>query len=110
MAHWLYPANVKFYDVLGAFAQPSTYWPINSKVEVGDQVYVYLAAPHKQVGFACEVMAVDIELDEIIEQVRIPQKASSVFEVDQNPSRNYRLYSLRDSAFQATGAFWLSRL
>ncbi|MBL1242104.1 MAG: hypothetical protein COB13_009660 [OCS116 cluster bacterium] len=70
MTSWLYPANVKFYDVLGAFAAPETYWPMNSKVEVDDLVYIYLAMPHKQIGFLCKIEQVDFEQDEIIDQIK----------------------------------------
>lgn len=70
MAHWLYPANIKLYDVFGAFAQKETYWPMNSKVAAGDVVYIYLAAPYKQVGFIAEVNAINIPHDAIIDRVR----------------------------------------
>lgn len=69
MTSWLYPANVKFYDVLGAFAAPETYWPMNSKVEVDDLIYIYLAVPHKQIGFICKILEVGYEQDEIIDQI-----------------------------------------
>lgn len=62
MSHWLYPANIKYYDVFGAFEQDTVYWPMNSKVEAADIVYIYLAAPYKQIAFQCEV--VDINLDQ----------------------------------------------
>lgn len=70
MSHWLYPANVKFYDVLGAFAQPKAFWPINSRVAVGDRIYLYLAAPYKQIGFVTEVCSVDTPHAAIVDQVR----------------------------------------
>ena len=68
--HWLYPANTKFYDVLGAFKEAATYWPLNSKVSVGDTVFIYLAAPHKQITFVCDVLDVGLEESEVIEFVR----------------------------------------
>jgi hypothetical protein len=70
MAHWLYPANTKFYDVLGAFAEDETYWPMNSKVAVGDVIYVYLAVPHKQIGFVCKVLEIGFDEAAIIDKVR----------------------------------------
>ncbi|WOO42447.1 hypothetical protein [Rubellicoccus peritrichatus] len=70
MNHWLYPANTKFYDVFGALKEPETYWPMNSKVAVGDRLFIYLAAPYKQVGFLCDVVAIDFALSEILEKVR----------------------------------------
>ena len=70
MTHWLYPANTKFYDVFSAFKQAETYWPINSKVEPRDIVIIYLAAPHKQIGFICEVLEIGIDMNNIIEKLR----------------------------------------
>ncbi len=70
MTHWLYPANVKYYDVLSAFNSPEIYWPINSKVSVGDVIHIYLAIPYKQIGFVCEVKEVEIDLASILENIR----------------------------------------
>lgn len=70
MTNWLYPANVKFYDVLSAFAAPQTYWPMNSKAATGDLIYIYLAAPHKQIGFICKVEQINFEQDEIINHIK----------------------------------------
>ena len=61
MTHWLYPANTKFYDVSGAMAQPETFWPMRSQTAVGDRVFIYLAAPHKQIGYACDVTETGID-------------------------------------------------
>ena len=70
MTHWLFPANTKFYDVLGAFNEVQTYWPVNTKVSVGDVVYIYLAAPYKQIAFACDVVDVGLDQDSIFEHIR----------------------------------------
>lgn len=70
MTHWLIPANTKFYDVFAAFAQSETYWPMNAKISGGDVLYIYLAAPHKQIGFVCNVLATGFDMTEIIEEVR----------------------------------------
>jgi hypothetical protein len=70
MTHWLFPANTKFYDVFGAFGEAETYWPVNTKVSAGDVVYIYLAAPYKQIGYVCDVMEVGLDLDSIVEKVR----------------------------------------
>ena len=61
MTHWLIPANTKFYDVLGAFHEPETYWPVNSNVSVGDTVYIYLAAPYQQIAFVAEILEIDLD-------------------------------------------------
>jgi hypothetical protein len=55
MTYWLYPANTKYYDVLGAFSERIAYWPAKTKVAVGDSVLIYLSAPYKQIGFQTEV-------------------------------------------------------
>lgn len=69
MNHWIYPANVKFYDVIGAFNAPGTYWPINSKISIEDVIYIYLAAPYKQIGFVCDVIEIDLEQNNILEYI-----------------------------------------
>lgn len=65
MKHWLYPANPKYYRVFEAFDSPRTYWPISTKVEIGDIIYIYLSAPHKQIGYMCDVEEIGIDLPEI---------------------------------------------
>ncbi len=69
MAYWLYTANTKYYDVLGAFSANSAYWPVKSKVAIGDKVLIYLAAPYKQIGFATEVVQIELELQEVFASV-----------------------------------------
>lgn len=70
MTHWLIPANTKFYDVFAAFAQSEAYWPMNAKISDGDVLFIYLAAPHKQIGFVCEVLATGFNIDKIMDEVR----------------------------------------
>lgn len=67
MSHWVYPANTKIYKVLEAFSQNEAVWPINSKIEVGDTVYIYLAAPYKKIGFICDVKAINLSNNKIRE-------------------------------------------
>jgi len=67
--HWLYPANTKFYDVIGAFSNEETYWPRNSNAEVGDILFVYLAVPYKQIAFKGEVIRSDLTGDKILKEV-----------------------------------------
>ncbi|MDH5447039.1 MAG: EVE domain-containing protein [Gammaproteobacteria bacterium] len=83
MAHWLYPANTKYYDVLGAFSKKSAYWPIKSKVAKGDQVLIYLAAPYKQIGFICKVTEVDLDESTVLKHVspffkQVPDKNANL--------------------------------
>ena len=70
MTHWIIPANTKFYDVFGAFREAETYWPVNAKVSTADIVYIYLAAPYKQIGFVCEVLDTNIPPEAILHHVR----------------------------------------
>ena len=55
---------------MGAFKEAATYWPLNSKASVGDTVFIYLAAPHTQIAFVCDVLNVGLEESEVIEFVR----------------------------------------
>ncbi|MGY6277975.1 hypothetical protein [Methylomonas sp. MgM2] len=70
MTHWLYPANIKYYDVLGAMAEQQAWWPMHTKVKAGDAVLIYLAAPYKQIAFLCDVIAVGIDGVAVAPQVR----------------------------------------
>ena len=70
MSHWLYPANVKFYDVLAALDNDFAFWPINSKVEQGDTVIIYLSAPYKQIAYSSRVAKLDFTEPEIRDQTR----------------------------------------
>ncbi len=70
MHHWLVPANIKFYDVFAAFEQSHTFWPMNTKIEPGDIILVYLAAPHKQIGFVCQVLETGIEPSTVLDELR----------------------------------------
>lgn len=70
MAHWLFPANIKYYDVFGAFSETETYWPANTTMTAGDVVYIYLAAPYKQIGFLCEVKEAGVAFEEALPHIR----------------------------------------
>ncbi|MDH5544421.1 MAG: hypothetical protein OEZ43_02445 [Gammaproteobacteria bacterium] len=70
MANWLYPANTQYHDVLGAFSKKTVYWPAKTKVSKGDKIYIYLAAPHKQIAFIGEVTQVDITEESVIEDIK----------------------------------------
>lgn len=69
MAHWFYLSNVKYYEVFAAFDAGVRFWPVSTKVAVGDILYIYLAEPYKQIAFECEVIRTDIELEEIFADV-----------------------------------------
>ena len=71
MTNWLIPANTKFYDVFAAFKLAETYWPMNAKIMNGDTLYIYLAAPYKQIGYVCQVIETGYDLDNIIDEVKL---------------------------------------
>lgn len=70
MTHWLIPANTKFYDVIEAFHEPETYWPVNSKVSAGDFAYIYLAAPYQQIAFVAEILEVNLDAQSAFDHVK----------------------------------------
>ncbi len=108
MASWLIPANIKFYDVLSAFAQHETYWPMNAKITAGDIVYIYLAAPFKQIGFCCEVLGTGYDLAAIRDQVN----PFITGDVDQGPGSKpfMKLGSTSAVPIEAGAALSLSKL
>lgn len=77
MKHWLYPANPKYYDIMSAFTnEPKTAWPMSSKVEVGDFVYVYCGVPFKQIVFKCEAVETDVPVEAVMKQAEKYAKVS----------------------------------
>ncbi|MEP2472289.1 hypothetical protein, partial [Roseobacter sp.] len=82
MTFWLIPANTKFYDVFAAFSCEETYWPMNAKIMAQDIIYIYLAAPYKQVGFRCEVLETGYDLATVLDHVNPFIKG----DVDQGPN------------------------
>ncbi len=61
MTTWIIPCNVKYYDVFGAFnTLKRIEWRQSTKVEVGDQVYVYVGRPYSAIMFKCKVNRVNI--------------------------------------------------
>ena len=77
MSHWLIPANTKFYEVFSAFREKETYWPMSAKISPGDTVYIYLTAPYKQIGFICDVLDANYNMDEIIDHIRPFEKVNN---------------------------------
>lgn len=67
MRHWIYPANPKIYNIIGAFTQEDKIpWPMSSNVEIGDQIYIYVGSPYKQILFKCAVLQTDLPSEEVI--------------------------------------------
>lgn len=62
-AHWLVPANPRYYDldaVIAASPDGSFLWKQSSQVKVGDWVYLYVTAPVSAVSYCCRVTEADI--------------------------------------------------
>lgn len=58
---WLIPANPKYYDVEQAFRESEEIdWKQGSGIQLGDTVYMYVAAPVSAILYRCEVTGVDI--------------------------------------------------
>ena len=58
---WIIPANPKYYDIQGAFAQADEInWMQGAGINIGDTVYMYVAVPVSAVLYKCEVTETDI--------------------------------------------------
>lgn len=58
---WLIPANPKYYDVIHAFDDTDTIlWKQGAAIHVGDEVFLYVAAPYSSIMFQCKVTETDI--------------------------------------------------
>ena len=68
---WIIPCNVKYYDVLGAFAKLSSLnWKQSIKnIAVNDTVYIYVGAPHSAILYKCLVTKINLTEVEIDDQV-----------------------------------------
>ncbi len=58
---WIIPANPKYYDIQGAFAQADEInWKQGAGIKTGDTVYMYVAVPVSAVLYKCVVTETDI--------------------------------------------------
>ncbi len=58
---WIVPANPKYYDMINCFKDTDTIiWKQSSRIEVGDIVYMYIAAPYSCILYQCEAIEVNI--------------------------------------------------
>ena len=58
---WIIPANPKYYDVVGEFEESTIVrWKQSSDVHVGDNIYMYVAAPYSSILYKCKAIEVDI--------------------------------------------------
>ena len=71
MKNWLYPANPKIYHIVAAFSHADeTPWPMSSKVELDDFVYIYGGQPYKQILFKCRVVDIGLPPEAVIEKAQ----------------------------------------
>lgn len=62
---WIIPANPKYWDIINCFNDTDTIgWKQPSNILVGDNVYIYVAAPYSAVLYKCEVIEKDIPYKE----------------------------------------------
>lgn len=65
--HWIYPANPKIFLLEEAFHADEVFWPISSKVAVGDTVFIYAGAPYKRILFQTKVVEVGLPAELAVE-------------------------------------------
>lgn len=59
--YWLVPANPAYYDLEQDFSRDGMInWKQTSRVAVGDEVFIYMAAPVSAVIYRCEAVETDI--------------------------------------------------
>lgn len=58
---WLFPSNLEYYNVYGAFEKYNElYWRQNlNHIKVGDRVFIYIGKPESKISFYCEVLEVN---------------------------------------------------
>lgn len=74
---WVFPCNVRFFDIFEHFAKSNTVvWKKRSSVHTGDEVYIYIGAPYKEIRFKCHVIADEVPEDVVQENsYAIPKNA-----------------------------------
>ena len=58
--HWIYPANPKIFLLEEAFRAEEVFWPMSSKVAIGDTVFIYAGAPYKRILFQTKVVEIGL--------------------------------------------------
>lgn len=58
---WIFPCNVEYYNVYGAFEKYNElYWKQNLvNIKVGDGVFIYIGKPESKIAFYCKVLEVN---------------------------------------------------
>lgn len=62
---WLFPSNLEYYNVYGAFEQyDELYWRQNlNNIKVGDKVFIYIGKPESKIAFYCDVIEANVNQD-----------------------------------------------
>lgn len=79
MNRWLFPVNAKdTYDIHGAYKNLDViYWgKKDSKVKIGDIVYLYISAPEKQIQYKYQLLNIVLNRELTQEQKKILEKLS----------------------------------
>ncbi len=58
---WLFPSDLEYYNIYGAFEKYNElYWRQNlNNINVGDRVFIYTGKPESKISFYCEVLEVN---------------------------------------------------
>lgn len=71
---WIIPANPKYYDIVGAFAERrEILWKQGKGIKKGDTVFMYVASPVSAVLFQCLVTETDIP--SLFKKTEVPMKS-----------------------------------
>lgn len=88
ITQWLIPANPKFFDVDAAFDKEDIIiWKQSSNIQVGDTVYMYVAAPFSAIRYKCRAVEVNIPYayqDDHL-QIRNVMRIQKLMKYDQAP-------------------------
>ena len=69
---WIVPANPKYYDVINAFNDTDEIiWKQSSNINIGDIVYLYVAAPYSKIMYKCVSTEVNIPYNYVGKNVSI---------------------------------------
>lgn len=77
MVKWLLQSNPNKFDVITAFRElKQVDWRQNIKAEIGDEAYIYVAAPIKSIKLKCKVIKLNLPKVEIDDSKYVVDKSS----------------------------------
>lgn len=66
MEYWVFPTNVKHFDIVNHFKNHSTViWKYYANVRLNDVVYIYVGNPYKTILYKCIVTKINIDTDTV---------------------------------------------